>query len=107
MPLALVKFSASMLAWPPAMVIVAPVSTPPLSTSFTVRVGSSATAPPPPVNVTVPPAVTVGATCTSVTVEVPVLLMPLLLLPSVTVQSIVRLMSAPPLVGSALLGLTL
>src|ERR1700726_4839033 len=46
----------------------------------------------------------VGATCTSVTVLVPVALVPLLLLPSVTVQSMVRLVWLPPPVGSPLAG---
>ena len=68
---------------------------------------SSTTAEPPPVNVTVPPAVIVGATCTSVSVLVPVFDTPLLVLPSVTTQSMVRLRWLPPPVGSAFDGLTL
>ena len=62
---------------------------------------------PPPVKVTVLPAVTVGATWTSVTVLLPMLLMPLPELPSETTQSIVRPVSPPPFAGSPFAGVTL
>ncbi len=104
MPFWVVKFSVSPLMKPVPTSIVAPVRWPPLSGSLTVRVGSSATAASPPVNVTVPPAVTVGATCKVSSELVPVLLA---VTPSLTDQSMVRLVSPAPPVGSALLGLTL
>ena len=66
---------------------VAPLNWPLLSTSLTVSPLSSVTGPPPPVNVTVPPAVTVGATCTvsRVLAAPPV---PVMVLPSLTTQEI-------------------
>ena len=106
MPCWLVKFSRSPLT-KPLTLIVAPVRLPLLLTSATDSVESSVTAEPPPVNVTVPPAVTVGATCTSVSVVVPVFDTPLLVLPSLIVQSMVWLVVPPPPVGSPFDGLKL
>ena len=85
---------------------VALVSSPPLSGSVRVSAPSAATAGPLSSNVAVAPAVTVGATCTVSSVLVAVLLAPLLLEPSVTVQLMVRAVS-PPAVGSPLVGLKL
>ena len=47
-----------------------------------------------------PDGVTVGATCTVSSVLVAVLLLPLLVEPSVTLQSMVRVVCVPPAVGS-------
>ena len=66
---------------------------------------SSVTGEPPPVNVTVPPAVTVGATCTVSSVLVAAGVFELV--PSLTVQLMVRAVSPPPPVGSPLVGLKL
>ena len=76
MPFWLVKFSVSPDSKPEPIDTVAPVRLPPLSGSLTVNVPSSVTGEPPPSNVTVPPAVTVGATCTVSSVLVAVLLVP-------------------------------
>jgi hypothetical protein len=99
----LVKFSVSPVIGL-AIVTVALDSTPPLSTSLTVSPVSSATGDPPPSNVTVAPAVTVGFTCTVSRVLVTV---PELSTPSLTDQSMVRVVSLPPPVGSLSVGLTL
>ena len=88
----------------PLMLTVPLFSSPPLSGSATVSVESNATADPPPVNVTVPLVVIVGATCTAVSVDVAA---PLVALPSLTTQSIVRLVWLPPPVGSPFDGLKL
>ena len=107
MPFWLVKFSVSPDRNPVLIVTVAPVRLPALSGSLTVRVPSSVTGEPPPSKVAVPPAVTVGATCTVSSVLVDVLLVPLLVEPSVTVQLMVRAVSPPPPVGSPFDGLKL
>ena len=103
----LVKFRMSPLRKPLPIDTVAPARLPPLSTSLTVKAPSSVTAEPPPVKVAVAPAVTLGATCTVSSVLVAAMLLPLLVEPSVTVQSIVRLVCAPPPVGSPLAGVKL
>ena len=59
MPFWLVKFSVSPLVNPVPICTVAPASVV-LDVSVTVRPGSSATGPPPPVKVAVAPAVTTG-----------------------------------------------
>ena len=101
------KFSESPDSKPELILTVAPVRLPALSASVTVKVPSSVTGEPPPSKVAVAPAVTVGATCTVSSVLVEVLLVPLLVEPSVTVQLMVRLVSPPPPVGSPLVGLKL
>ena len=107
MPAWLVKLSTSPDRKFELIDTVAPVSLPLLSTSLTDAVPSSVTAEPPPSKVAVPPAVTAGAVWTTSSVLVAVLLVPLLVEPSVTVQLMVRLVSPPPPVGSPLSGLKL
>ena len=104
MPFWLVKFSVSPEMKPDVIDTVAPVSLPPLSTSVTVSVPSSVTGEPPPVKVAVPPAVTTGGDVHGVERAGRRSLVPLLVLPSLTVQLMVRVVSPPPPVGSPLLG---
>ena len=104
MPLWLVKFSTSPERKFELIDTEAPVNWPLLSTSLTVSVPSSVTAEPPPSKVAVPPAVTVGAVWLTVRLEVTVFDVAKL---SVPVQLMVREVSPPPLVGSALVGLKL
>ena len=107
MPFWLVKLSVSPETKPVLMVTKALDRLPLLSGSVTVTVLSSVTGEPPPSNVTLAPAITVGGVCVVSSVLVPVLLVPLLVEPSVTDQLIVREVSVSPLVGSPLLGLKL
>ncbi len=108
MPLWPVKLSVSPAMKPP-IVTVAPVSVSLLSTSASfkgppsVDTPSSGTGEPPPMKVTVTPACTVGATCTVSRVLVPIATS-LPLLPSLTVQLMVRVVSPPLGVGSPLAG---
>ena len=97
------KSSVSPDRKPPLIDTKAPVSLPALSTSATVKVPSSVTGEPPPSKVAVAPAVTVGATCTTVSVLPPVAE----LSPSSAVQAMVRLVAPPPWVGSPFAGLKL
>src|SRR5260370_245427 len=77
---------------------------PPLSTTATVKpLSSGPDDAVPPVKVTVPLAVTAGGLCTVVSVLVSVAVL-LPLLPSWTVQLMVRVVSAPPAVGSPFVG---
>ena len=76
----------------------APVRLPPLSTLVTVSALSSTTAEPPLTSFTDAPAVTVGATCTVSSVLVTAVEFDV---PSLATQLMVRLVSLPPLVGSA------
>src|SRR5262249_61831864 len=76
------------------------------SESLTVKVASSATGVPPPVKLAVPPATTIGrASCREggavLGVLVTAVLAPLLALPSLTCQLMVRVVSVPPAVGRA------
>jgi hypothetical protein len=89
---------------PLPIVTVAPTRVPPLSISVTLMPESSVTGVPPPVNVTVPPAVTAGATCTRSSVVVPVLLAAT---PSFSDQSMTVLVRLAPCVGSSFAGLVL
>src|ERR1700761_826733 len=101
MPFCVLKFSASPETKPLEIETVAPLRLPPLSLSLSVRPLSSVTALPPPLKVTDgEPAVTTGATCATVQEVEPVLLVPLLLLPSDTTQLSAREVALPPLVGS-------
>ena len=106
MPASAVKPKLSPATNPLPIDTVALARSPPLSTSLTVSAPSSVAAAPP-VKVAVAPAVTLGATCTVSTVPVAVALVPLLVLPSFTTTSMVRVVSLPPPVGSPLLGLKL
>ena len=97
MPSALVKLSVSSpLTYPAPIEIVALDRLLPLSTSLTVTESSCTGAPPKP-KFAVPPAVMVGATCTVFKVLVAAAELDV---PSLTTQSMVRLVCEPPPVGS-------
>ncbi len=104
MPFCGLKISVSPLTRPLAIAIVAPSRSPPLSTSKMPIALSSATAVAPPMKLAVAPAVIVGAACRRSSVLVPILP---IATPSLTDQSMTRLASPAPSVGSPFAGLKL